>query len=435
MGLFRNLGVFLFSIVTVFSQSFTSFDPIPAPFIEWDQTNYTYYTGQTIQMNWTSQGFATSDLARIQYTGAGGTRTLTTGSGTAIQTGTYAIRLSDSANGVATNQPLTIALATNTTNALQSTQGITVIQSKLINIVPMDGTRILGSGQTAACDNRNLTVSWRGLGEAQFGVASITLRRQNGFFGTQTLATVNNVPVSGNTSIDLFCSRSVTPSTSNSYAFEISVQEPGGSAYTGNSPNFNFVTAPTPSPTSSTTPTASKTPSVTPSATPSPSVTSSQTPTPSITPSTTVSMTPTSTITPSATPSAAPSLDLAAIARAAAENVDTQTPAIAGALGGIGGVLLLIGAGKWYQNKVMTERRKKKLAMTSRFVKDAESIYGIAPSAGATVHDEGYPQQPSIVMYSVQGLPSKQNTLTASKKQMESYKKAFPPKTTNDPSK
>lgn len=431
MRLLLNLLFFAFQITSVFSQAFTSFDPILAPLIEWDQTNYTYYTGQTMQMNWTSQGFAGSDLARIQYVGAGGTRTLTTGSGTPILTGSYSLRLSDSANGVATNQPLTIALTTNTANNLQSTQGITVIQSKVINIVPMDGTRILGSGQTAVCDNRNLTVSWRGLGEAQFGVASITLRRQSGFTGTQTLATLNNVPVSGNTSIDLFCSRSVTPSTSNSYAFEISVQEPGGSPYTGTSPTFNFVTAPTPSPTSSITPTASKTPSITPSATPSPSITSSQTPTPSITPSTTVSMTPTSSITPSATPSAAPSLDLAAIARAAAENVDTQTPAIAGALGGIGGILILLGVGKWYQNKVMTERRKKKLSMTSRFVKDAESIYGVALSAGANIQTES----PSIIMYSVQGLPAKQNSLTASKKQMESYKKAFPPKTTNDPSK
>lgn len=430
MRLLLNLFAFFLTIPTVVSQSFLSFDPLTPPMIEWDQTNTTFYTGQTMQMNWTSQGFATNDLARIQYTGAGGTRTLTTGSGTPIQTGSYSLRLSDSGNGVATNQPLTIALASNTAINLQSTQRITVIQSKLMNIVPLDGNRILGSGQTAVCDNRNLTVSWRGLGEAQFGVASITLRRQSGFTGAQTLATLSNVPVSGNTSALLFCPRSVSPSTSNSYAFEISVQEPGGSAYTGTSPTFNFVTAPSPSVTPSTTSTASQTPSNTPSNTPSPSATPSPTPSPSLTSSPTPSITSTTSPTPSTTNSAAPSLDLAAIARAAAEGVDTQTPALAGAFGGIGGLLLLLGVAKWYHNKVLTERRKKKLAMTSRFVRDAQSIYGITPSAGANTHD-GETTQPSIVMYTVAGLQPK-NTLTASKKQFETYKKAFPPKTTND---
>jgi cell division septation protein DedD len=411
MRLLLNLVFFAFQMVPILSQSFQSFDPVPAPLIEWDQTNYTYYTGQTIQMFWTSQGFGSNDNARIQYTGSGGTRTLTPSSGTPIQAGTYQVRLSDSSNGVATNQPLTIASSSNTGINLQSTQRITVIQSKLMNIVPLDDTRILGSGQTTFCDNRNLTVIWRGLGQAQFGVATVTLRRQSGLSGTQTLVTVSNVPVSGNTSVLLFCPRSVSPSTSNPYAFEISVQEPGGSAYTGTSPTFNFLTAPSPSATPSTTPSMTRTPSITPSSTP----------TPTGSPSTTSTMTASSTPTPSPTPTPAASLDLAGIARAAAESVDTQTPAIAGALGGIGGLLLLLSIWKWYQNKRMTEHRKKKLAMSSRFAREAQSMYGISPS----IHDIDIPQQPSIVMYSVQGVPP------SSKKQMESYKKAFPPKTTN----
>jgi len=419
MRLLLNLGAFALQILVVLSQSFLSFDPLAPPVIEWDQANTTFYSGQTIQLNWTSQGFASGDLARIQYPGAGGTRTLTTGSGTPISNGVYAVRLSDSGNGVATNQALTIALASNTNINLQSSQRITIIQSRLTAIVPLDGTRVLGGGQNTVCDDRNLTVTWRGLGEAQFGVATVTLRRQNGFTGAQTLASQSNLPVSGNVSITLLCPRSVSPSTSNSYAFELSVQEPGGSAYTGTSATFTFSAAASTSPTPSVTPTASKTPSPSPSTTPSPSVTPSVSATPSVTPSITPSPTSSITPTPSTTPTAAPSLDLALIARNAAESVDTQTPAIAGALGGIAGVLLLLGTGKWYQNKVLTEKRKKRLAMTSRFAREAQSAYGLDH------HDDSeIPQQPSIVMYSVQGLPGR----STDPRQLTSMKKGFAPK-------
>ena len=406
MRLLPNLGLFFLWISSVFSQpSFVSFEPLPPALIEWDQTNTTYYTGQTMTMNWTSQNFVSSDLARIQYVGAGGTRTLTSGSGAPIPAGTLSLRLSDSSNSLATNVPLTIAHATNTTNSLQSSTRITIIQSKLMNIVAFDGTRTLGGGQNTVCDNRNLTVVWRGLGEAQFGTVSIVLRRQGGFLGTQTLATLSGVPVSGNVSIDILCPRGTSPSSSNSYAFQLTVNEPGGSDYTGNSPSFNVAVAATPTPSPSVTPTSSKTPSPSPSTTPSPSF--SNTPTPTMTPSMSAS--------PSTTETARPSIDYAAIGRAAAEQVDTTTPAIAGAIGGIGGVLVLLGIGKWYQTKKMTERRKKKLAQTSRFMRDAQAAYGLSYTE---------PQQPSVVMYSVQGLPPKKQDT----KQLESYKKAFPPK-------
>lgn len=417
MRLILNL---VFFITSVLSQSFLSFEPIPAPMIEWDQTNTTYYTGQTITLNWTSQGFLSSDLARIQYPGSGGTRTLTSGSGTSIQTGTYSMRLSDSGNGVASNVPLTIAHSTNTTNALQSTTRITVIQSKLMNIVAMDGNRTLGGGQNTVCDDRNLTVMWRGLGEAQFGSVSIVLRRQSGFTGTQTLSSISGIPVSGNTTVNMICPRTTSPSSSNSYAFQLTVNEPGGSDYTGNSPSFNVATAPTPSPTSSTTPTASRTPSVTPSSTPSPSFSNTPTPSVSVSNTPTPSVTPSMTPTPSTTETARPSIDYVAIGRAAADQVDTTTPAIAGALGGIGGVLVLIGAIKLYQNKLLTEKRKKKLAMTTRWVQESNAAYGLSKS---NEHDIEV-SQPSIVMYSVQGLPSRSTDPT----QLTSIKKGFAPK-------
>lgn len=420
MRLLPNLFLLFTYISTSVSQSFLSFDINPAPQIEWDQTPYTYYTGQTINTSWTSQGFQTTDLARITYPGAGGTRTLTTGSGTSIANGVYAVRLSDSANGLATNVPLTIAFATTTSINIVSNQTINVIQSKVQGIVPLDGNRTLGGGQNAVCDDRNLTVTWRGLGEAQFGVATVSLSKIAGSPGTLG-TTQTNVPVSANNTVTIFCPRTSVPSTFSQYAFQISVQEPGGSAYTGTSASFNVAAAPTPSPTSSVTPTSSKTPSPSPSQTPSPTPTPSQTPSitpsPSSSQSQTPSNTPSPTPTPSTTPSAAASIDYAGLARAAAESVDTTTPAIAGALGGIGGILILVGAFKVYQNRQMTKRRLQKQQMTTRFVQQSNATYGI---------QGGVNEQPSIVMYTVQNLPQKNkdsNSLT-------SIKKGFAPKPT-----
>ena len=428
MGLFQNLSILLFTITSVFSQTFQSVDVIPAPLIEWDQQPYTFYTGQTFNITWTSQGFATTDLARITYPGTGGTRTLTTGSGSSIATGFYQVRLSDSANGVATNVPVTVALSTNTAINKNSNQAISVIQSKITSIVPLDGNRTLGGGQNAVCDDRNLTVTWRGLGEAQFGVATISLSKISGSPGTLG-TTQTNVPIRGNNTVSIFCPRTSVPSTFSQYAFQISVQEPGGSAYTGTSASFSVVAAPTPSNTPSQTPTSSKTstptPSTTPSPTPTPSQTPSNTPSPSSSNTPTPSITPSQSPTPSTTNTARPSIDYAAIARSAADAVDTQTPAIAGALGGIGGVLILLGGLKWYQNKLMTERRKKKLAMTAKRVQDAHALYGIAPRGDAIEDtDDMVPVQPSIVMYSVQGLPPR----STDSKNLTSIKKGYAPK-------
>lgn len=437
MSVFRALASFLFTIGTVLSQPFfLAVDVQPARLIEWDQVPTTFYTGQTMNVTWDSQGFSPSDLARITYPGTGGTRTLS--SGASITTGSFSTRLSDASNMAATNVPVTLTFTTNTSVAISSPELITVIQSKLMSITPLDGTRVLGGGQSAVCDDRNLTVTWRGLGEAQFGVASISLSKVSGSPGTLGTS-LTNVPVSGNTTVSIVCPRTSTPSTFSQYAFQISVQEPGGSAYTGTSASFQVQAAPSPSPTGTPTPSQTPsntpspsfsktpTPSSTPSNTPTPSPSSSRTPTPStsVSSTSTPSKTPSQTITPTMTETARPSIDYAAIGRAAADQVDTTTPAVAGALGGIAGVLVLLGGVKWYREKVMTENRKRKQAMTSRFVQQANALYGVNES----VQNDPFPesQQPSVVMYSVQGVKSKSLTQTDPSR-LATYKKAFPPK-------
>lgn len=424
MRVLRTLAfgvAFLYGLLA--QPSFLSIEIADPPLIEWDQTPSSFYTGQTLNVSWTSQGFAPTDQARITYPGVGGTRTLT--SGTSISTGFFATRLSDASNMAATSVPLTLALSTNAAIANASAELLTVIQSKLLNLVPLDGNRTLGGGQNTVCDDRNLTVRWRGLGEAQFGVATVSLSKVSGSPGTLG-TTQTNVPVSGNTSVTIFCPRTSTPSTFSQYAFQISVQEPGGSAYTGTSASFSVVVAPTPTPTG--TPTSSQTPSGTaspsPSKTPTPSPSPSRTPTPSVSVSSTPtpSQTPTVSPTPSTSETARPSIDYVAIGRAAADQVDTTSPAVAGAVGGIGGILLLLGAVKWYREKVLTQRRKQKQAMTSRFVHQANALYGVQSST----EDDPYPvTQPSVVMYSVQGLPPRGQPDSS---HLATYKKAFPPK-------
>ena len=70
--------------------------------------------------------------------------------------------------------------------------------------------------------------------------------------------------------------------------------------------------------------------------------------------------------------------------------------------------MLIFGAFKWYQRKVMTMQRKKRLAMSARFALQANSMYGIQESSKQTIH-------PNIVMYTVQNMPPKKNLLTAPK--------------------
>ena len=365
------------------------------PLIEWDQDNTTFYTGQNLNVTWTYENILIDEWVRVQYMGVS-LRTLTSGSGTNISTGYFVTRLSDSNNAVTSKKTPVVVNLPSTPSILQnSTEYISVIQSKLMNIIPLDGNRTLGGGQNTVCDDRNLTVTWRGLGEAQFGVATISLNRQGGFGGSSTLGTaMNNIPVSGNVSINFLCPRTSNPSTFNPYAFSISVQEPGGSAYTGTSASFSVGQAPTPTPsnsptpsqtpTSSSTPTPSKTPtpSITPTKTPSPSpsATPSPSPTSSNTRTPTPSITPSSSATPSTTETARASIDLALIARNAANAVDTQTPVIGAVVGTLCGVILLLGGFKYYSHMKLTELRKKKQKMTAQRVQETRSLYGIYES-------------------------------------------------------
>ena len=403
---------------------FPTVNVLPPPLIEWDQDTTTFYTGQNLNVTWTYKNILPDEWVRVQYMGSS-LRTLTTGSGTNITNLFFVSRLSDATSSLTTKKtPVVVNLPSTAAITQNSTEYISVLQSKLMNILALDGNRTLGGGQNTVCDDRNITVTWRGLGEAQFGVATISLSKASGSPGTLG-TTLTNVPVTANMTVSIFCPRTSVPSTFNPYQFQISVQEPGGAAYTGTSASFTVAAAPTPSPTSSSTPTPSKTPtpSITPtkSPTPSPSTTPTPTSSPSNTRTPTPSITPSSSATPSTTETARPSIDLVAIARNAANSVDTQTPVIGAVVGTLCGVILLLGAYRYYTYVKLTEMRKKKQKMTSQRVQETRSLYGLyEPDQKETTTN--------VVMYQVNlGKPLQSASSESRSKGNALTKKGFPP--------
>lgn len=405
----------------------------PAPLLEWDQDSTIYYTGQTLNITWNYQNIGADEWVRVWYQGVN-QRVLTTGSGVNITNKFFSVRLSDSNNAPTTGKvPLTLNLPSTASIVAQSPQNITVIQSKLTNAFVYDGTRQLVTGQTAVCDDRNLSISWRGLGQAQIGLASTYIRSSFGS-GTIVSGTISNIPASGNMTVNYTLPRSFTPSTFGgvNYYAVITVQEPGQNAYTVNSASFSLSAAPSQTPTPSVTPTPSKTP--TPTNTPTPSVTSSSsntpspTPTPSQTPSPssspsnsrtpTASITPTISPTPSTTETARPSIDLNAIAAAAADSAKEQQNAVTGAIvGSIAGILIVFGTVKYFLTKRQYEMRRNRMKLSARYAIDADKIYGIQrpindPIPSSSAHVE------AVVMYS---LKHPQNSLTSK------TKASFPP--------
>ena len=103
-----------------------------------DQTSNIFYTGQILTIGWTSTNILNDEFLKLSYQGTGGLRTLTSGSGVNITTGSFSTRISDSANSLATNTSLLLS-TTSPTLSLTLNPPITILQSKLINITVYDG--------------------------------------------------------------------------------------------------------------------------------------------------------------------------------------------------------------------------------------------------------------------------------------------------------
>ena len=393
----------------------------PPALLSVDQTPNTFYTGQILTVNWTSQNIASDEWLRLTYMGVS-LRTLTTGSGVNMTAGSFSARISDSANSItpAGGSALTLS-TTNQLVSQNSQQNITVLQSKIISTTVFDGNRTVGAGSIVT-DNRNVTIQWISAGEANVGIATVTIRSNGGGGGGGTTVgtPITGIVVSaGNMTVNYTLPRTFVPSGFGTYSAQISVQSPGTGVapYTLSSTGFTLIAAPTPTPSPTASNSATKTPSITPSTTPSFSIGASFSGTPSITPtvsltataslsfgatpstsstisvspsvtptiSVTSSVTPTSSSTGSVTQTPAPSVDYVGMAKAAAAESEAKTGAIVG--GAIGGLVALIVLGfvafKVNQRYEAHLKRARRLRAPARnYEEDARNIYGVQPTIG-----------------------------------------------------
>ena len=361
-------------------------------YLEWDQTNYTYYTGQTLLVNWTTTYIQSDEWLKITYQGTS-LRTLTTGQGVNSTYGSYSIRISDTGTSITPGAVPVIMSTTNPTISGNSSQLLTVLQSKISYVSIYNGATLITAGNSLPCDDQNISVQWRGLGEAGVGIVSVTVRSSGGGGGGGTTVgtPITGLIAQGNMTVNYTLPRTFVPNGFSTYTVQISVQSPGTgiAPYTINSVSFSLTSAPSQSPSASPTPSQTPTPSLslgsTPSNTPSKTPTPSQTipPTPSfsssISQSPTPSQTETSSQTGSYTPTPSTPVDLAALSKAAADASYASATIVIGA--SIGGVALLCIGGfivyKIQQRRILHEKRMRKLRTMNTHNDDRRNVYGI----------------------------------------------------------
>lgn len=371
---------------------FTNVYLAPSTSLDATQGNRTFYTGQTLSMNWTTQNILPDENLTITFL----TRTLSPTLGIPSATEFYQVRISDSGTSVTSGAPV-IFQTGSSPQVNASSPVFAVIQSKISNLILYNNVTLMTIGASIICDGRNLTVSWQGIGEASVGIASVTVKSTFGGGGGGGGATTVGTPITGlsaqtNMTVNYPCPRGQTiPGFGNTFAAYISVQSPGvGVApYTLTSPTtFSLVAAATPSPSGTATPTSTPTPTPslstgsTASNTPSSTATPSSTDTPSTT--VTASVTPTLSITSSASFTASPSktpaasIDLAAVAaQAQAASMSALAQILGGIFGGIGAICVA-GFGYYvYQRRQLRVQRLKRNQISARRLEQSRAVYGV----------------------------------------------------------
>jgi len=363
---------------------FTNLYLAPSTSLDATQGNRTFYTGQTLSMNWTTQNILPDENLTITFL----TRTLSPTLGIPSATEFYQVRISDSGTSVTSGAPV-IFQTGSSPQVNASSPVFAVIQSKIANLILYNNLTLMTTGASVICDGRNLTVSWQGIGEAGVGIVSVTLRSTGGGGGGGTTVgtPITALEAQTNMTVNYPCPRGQTiPGFGNNFAAYISVQSPGiGVApYTLTSPTtFSLVAAASPSPSGTATPTSTPTPTPslstgsTASNTPSSTATPSSTDTPSTT--VTASVTPTLSITSSASFTASPSktpaasIDLAAVAaQAQAASMSALAQILGGIFGGIGAICVA-GFGYYvYQRRQLRVQRLKRNEIARRRLQPQE---------------------------------------------------------------
>ena len=368
------LAIFALILSIANAQQFTSFTVAPPVYLEPNQTGLTFYTGQNMNLSWTSEGLATNQTVKLNY--------LTTA---LIQnTGNYTARISDTAAQLV-NQSIIISVSNNASISFNSTP-VSVIQSKILyvtlytNLTNPVGTSTIPCGQ-------NVTVRWQGLGQAGSGLTTVTIRSSGGGGGTTVGTPLTVLAQNGLMVMNYLLPASFVPSGFSTYSATVT-----SGTYTLSSQGFRLAAA---SPTPTSTPTSSRTPTPTPSLGSTSSVTPTSTPTPSLsfgstasttpsqTPSTSLSSSLTSSSTPSETASSTPTpttpINLGAIAAAASQQSMNLVITV---VASIGGILVACGVGfivyRVQSHKQMRERRLRTAAAISSRMNDINTVYGVS---------------------------------------------------------
>ena len=359
------------------------------------------YTGQVLNVSWTTQNIKAPETISISYGGK------TLGS-SPVTTGFFQTTLAGNALQI-TNGSLTIS----TTNPLiqANISGFSVGTSKIVSIWLFTTAGPILSGATVPC-GQNFTVIWNSVGMASVGTASITITSSfggGGGGGTTIGTAVTGVLVNatGNNTASYVCPSSYSPpGFGNSYTATVTV-----GAYTLKSFTFSLAAAPSVTPSVTSTPSQTPTPSLsfgaTPSntGTPSPSlpsspsrsVTSSITPSATVTPSVTAtvsfsgspSVSPSNSGTPTPTPTPRTIIDGSAILAAQSTQNTVMAVSIIGGILGL--VLIAFVSYRLYERKQLHERRVRRLrTATGTNIQSQRQIY---------IQTEHTTVQPNFRMY------------------------------------
>lgn len=369
----------------------TNFSLTPPTPLDASQGNQTFYTGQTLSMNWTAQNILPDENLTITFLG----RTLSPALGVSSAADFYQTRISDAGSSVTSGASVVLQTVSSSQVNLSS-PAIAVIQSKIANLVLYNNVTLMSSGASVVCDGRNITVVWQGIGEAGVGVASVTLRSTGGGGGggggTTVGAATTGLTAQANMSVGYPCPRGQTiPGFGNTFAAYISVQSPGvGVApYMLTSPTtFSLVAAATPTPSGTATPTTTPTPTpslstgATASNTPSSTPTSSSTPTPSTTATgsatPTISITSSASVTASSSKTPAASIDLAAVAaQAQAASMSALGQILGGIFGSIGAICVASFGYYVYQRRQLRVQRLRRNQISVKRLEQSRSVYGV----------------------------------------------------------
>jgi hypothetical protein len=387
---------------TCVNAGFTTVNVLPNQvLIEPGQNQWTFYTGQSINLTWTWPSTLLDNTERVTFsvytpilrsilgtTGGGGGTAVYENVTFGARTGTISTSTFTPVATLGGPSPVQFStVASNSVNAQSevrvknTTQLISVLQSRIEFVEARWKDALLSTSVVVPFDDQIFNVRWTSVGMARLGTATVSIQRcgnggttcsqsnptTNSQIGNSAPLVLNPLTTSVNEVNLTFPRASTGVNVNNFYQLLVSVSV-GGGATTYNFGSVGFTMGAPPSP--STSPTKSPTPSGTPTVTPTATSSSTGTPTPTSTPS------------PTKSPIDLLTILLKEQAEKQKAEAEATKAATSGIVGGVvGGVIFVALLGfvifKVIQRRQSAERRQRKLAASRRATQDRESVYGV----------------------------------------------------------